>query len=79
MNLLRDEFLARPRFAENQDARIGWSDQLNLLKYVTQRRALAYDVTVSTRFRNFLAQVGVLQFELPAEGLDFLERTRVCD
>ena len=57
MNLLRDEFLARPRFAENKDTRIGWSDQLNLLNNVTQRRTLAHDVTVSSRFRNFFAQV----------------------
>src|SRR5579859_3638117 len=79
VDFVRDQFLAGAAFTQDQHRRLSRRDEVNLTDDVPQRRTLAYQFAEGFGFDDFLLQVGVLDFQLRFEALDFLERPRVGD
>ena len=79
MDLSRDQFLAGPRFAEDQYVRVGRGNELDLLQDVLQRIASADNVAKGVCLAQFVAKIVPLQFSLLFEVLNFLERPGVGD
>src|SRR3989304_2339068 len=63
---LRDELLARARFAEDEHRRVGLGDLCDLLQYRQEPRAPADDLLEIVRADDALAQPRVLPPEAPA-------------
>ena len=61
VNGLRDQFLARPGLAENQDAAVGGGHELDLLPQRLHRNAIADDHTLG---RELPLQIAIFQAKL---------------
>ena len=74
MNLPRDQFLAGTRLAGNQHTGVGRPHHLDLPQDGSQCRTAADNFTIGLGFQDFFMEVGVFQFQLTAQALDFLFR-----
>jgi len=75
----REQLLARARFAEKQDRRIGRCDDLHLLERPVQRGTVADDVLERLLAPNLALEVQAFLGELVLEARDLLERHGVLD
>src|SRR5882672_7198147 len=69
----RDQLFAGARLTRNKHRSLRWRDQINLLDDLSQGGALADELAEGLGLHHFLLQIGVMNFELRFEPLDFLE------
>src|SRR5207302_2619373 len=79
VNGARDELLAGPRFAPDENGRIRRGNRFHLVEHALQRRGLADDLLEVVLGADLVLQVDLLRRELVLELGDLLERERVVD
>jgi hypothetical protein len=74
MNSGRDELFSCSCFAAQEDAGISAGHLIDLFQHLPERRAIAYEASMTTSRLHLLLQIDIFTLKLIAKALHFLER-----
>src|SRR5258708_716950 len=77
MDFMCDQFLTRPGLPQDENGGFGWGHQFDLANELPKDSALAYQIAESFGLDNLLLQIGIAEFQLRLETLDFLKGLRI--
>src|SRR6266404_1273670 len=77
MDFVRDQFLTRPGLPQDENGGFSWRHHFDLPNELAKDSTLAYQIAEGFGLNDFLLQIGIVEFQLRLETLDFLEGTCV--